>query len=95
MFYLRIKWPSTVDQAVTLLNEQLPDEELQRIATFDRDQLIDLDVSLGAWIRQQFGLRKGNDTLLECVPSADPDEATDAIILALWASLQAGGRRMH
>src|SRR4030067_3679809 len=57
--------PQTIEQAVGVLLEQLPDCEKENIASMSRDDLINLHFGLGTQIRNDFGLWGGNTALLE------------------------------
>jgi hypothetical protein len=49
---------------------------------------MDLHFGLGVRIREDFGLWRGNRALLLSCGSLDPDDASMAIIRALWARLR-------
>lgn len=79
--------PQTIEQAVGVLLEQLPDCEKENIASMSRDDLINLHFGLGTQIRNDFGLWGGNTALLENTGKIHPDDAAMAIIEALWYRL--------
>lgn len=88
--------PRTVDEAVDQLMAQMSPDDLTAIREMSVNDLISLHFSLGMTIRNQFGLWRGNDALLEScasvrgVPSGffHPDSASGVIIEALWRRLQ-------
>jgi hypothetical protein len=59
------QWPATVDEAVGVVIATLSDEERTSIAALAQTELSGLHMSLGAWIRSNLGLWKGNRPLLE------------------------------
>ena len=65
-----------------------------RIASMDEGDLIDLHFSLGAYVRNEFGLWSGNDDLLnDCrqmsgITFMHPDDAAAFIIGELWERLR-------
>jgi hypothetical protein len=86
--------PQTVEQAVDRL---LPDMSLNneiRLATMKADDLTDLHLSLGNYIRNSFGLWTGNEALLEscCMVSGNQnlhvDDASMVIITELWKKIK-------
>jgi hypothetical protein len=62
------------------------------IAALAQSELIGLHMSLGAWIRNNLGLWKGNDRLMMAVRDGDqpmhPDDASTAIVEAVWERLR-------
>jgi hypothetical protein len=81
-------WPRTLQDAVDLLVRTLSPAEKDDIAARSEDNLIDLHFGLGVRIREDFGLWRGNLALLRSCGSPDPDDASMAIIQALWARLR-------
>ncbi|MDP3498163.1 MAG: hypothetical protein Q8R84_10980 [Candidatus Nitrotoga sp.] len=79
--------PQTIEQAVSVLLEQLSTGEKYNIAAMSRDGLINLHFGLGTSIRNDFGLWSGNTTLLESTGNSHPDDAAMTIIEALWHRL--------
>ena len=65
----------------------VPPEELVKITQMEEGDLIGLHRSLGMWIRNNFGLWKGNKTLLQEAGKRDPDDASQVIVTSLWRSL--------
>ena len=59
--------PETVEEAVELLEKHLPLEHRVNLARMDDVELVDIHLSIGAWIRETFGLWQGNDKLIKSV----------------------------
>jgi hypothetical protein len=94
-------WPLSVEEAVDQLVEALSDEDQAAIRAMGEGQMqAELHFSLGMYIRNQFGLWRGNEPLLaDCAshlsPGADarfihPDGASGVILAALWRRLREG-----
>ncbi len=89
--------PRTVDKAIDLLMAKLSLREKIGIAKMDKLDLGVLNMTLGPYIRDEFGLLKGNQELLEScrILSGRDDLHMDVvpaiIIRLLWATL----RRTH
>jgi hypothetical protein len=86
---------STVEEAVEWLMETLSQEEKEEIAALSEEDLIELHLSLGMAIRNEFGLWRNSALLADCgrvlygqerLPH--PDDASMAIIKALWKRLR-------
>ena len=88
-------YPASIDAAVRLLQSMVPAEELDKITQMEEGDLIGLHRSLGMWIRNNFGLWKGNKALLQEAGKRDPDDASQVIITSLWRSLRDGLPRVH
>lgn len=56
--------PSTVDEALKVLADIIPEEDLARIAAMDDDDLMSLHFGLGMAIRNQFGLWDNDSPLM-------------------------------
>jgi hypothetical protein len=82
------EWPRTLDEAVEQLALGLSRNEKEDIARLPEDHLIDLHFGLGARIREEFGLWRQNKALLASCGSHDPDDASMAIVRALWVRLR-------
>lgn len=81
-------WPKTVNQAVAKLIKELPDSEKQQIRTTAKQDLIEYHFSLGLYIRNNYGLWRGNRALMTDCHATEPDGASMVIIEALWQKLQ-------
>ena len=84
----------TVKDAVDLLIELLPLKDRTTIANMTMGELINLNPTIGAYIRNKFGLFSGNKDLLEACRwwSKDqhllPEQAPMMIIKELWQQLR-------
>jgi hypothetical protein len=85
----RAKWPKTLDEAVERLIAELPAKNIGEIRAMKKKELIRLHMGLGLYIRNFFGLRRGNRALMEATNPHDPDDASMIIIEALWRRLRA------
>ena len=89
--------PKTVEEAIDHLTAKLPLRDKTKIAKMDRFDLGALHMTIGPYIRDEFGLWRGNDELLEsCRILSGQDQlymdAVSAMISnLLWAKL----RRTH
>ena len=85
--------PRTLGQAVQHLLDELPAEDLQRIAdTPTSDDLIEFHFSHGTHIRNELGLWRGNLRLVLSIGKKEafhPDGASHLILIALWETLNA------
>jgi hypothetical protein len=88
-------FPTTVDAAVRLLQTMVPDDEQAKIAAMPEDDLINLDLGLGLWIRNNLGFYDGNTRLLRDSGKESPDDASFAIIHAFWQQLRCRLPRIH
>ncbi len=85
--------PKTIDEAVDKLLELIPKKDKLHLKDTPENKLRSYHFFLGMFIRNQFGLWKGNNELLRsCADkdrySMDPDNAAMVIIKALWKRLQ-------
>jgi hypothetical protein len=85
-------WPATVDEAVNELLSKLTLKDKMVIAKMTEDDLIGLHPTLGAYIRERFGLWSGNkwlirSCLLESGEEMSEDQASAVIIHELWNRL--------
>jgi hypothetical protein len=85
------KWPATLEEAVGVVIAALPQVEAAKIAAMPEADLIHLHFGLGTWIRNNFGLWKGNDALMQELhqhqPAIHPDDAAMLIIEQTWRRL--------
>ncbi len=88
------KEPQSVAEAVERLISNLPLKDKTTVANMSRSELTGLHLSLGGYIRNNFGLLSGNRELMRSCRSASkeilrPEEdAVTVIITALWEKLQ-------
>ncbi|MFO7494549.1 MAG: putative molybdenum carrier protein [Desulfobacterales bacterium] len=86
--------PTTVAAAVEHLDHHLPLKDRVLIANMTEKELPGLNVALGDYIKETFGLYVGNDDLMTACrfylrkASVSPDEAAFAILRALWLKLR-------
>jgi hypothetical protein len=86
--------PNTVDEAVRRLNSDLPLKDKTMIARMGENDLPGLFLTLGAYIRDKFGLWSGNEALLDSCRSVSgennihEDDASMVIIRELWEELR-------
>lgn len=83
-----VKFPGTVEAAVRLLIELVPESEQTKIAFMPESELPTLDFGLGQWVRNNLGLWGANPDLLADVGEPHPDEASLVIIRAFWLALK-------
>ena len=85
-------WPATLDEAVNKLISKLTLKDKTLIAKMSEDELTGLHPTLGAYIRERFGLWSGNKLLMqscriESGEEISEDEASAVIIRELWKRL--------
>lgn len=80
--------PKTLDEAVEHLDRLLNPSYKRVIAETLKDDIPDYHFGLGLMIRSAFKLREGNPALLASCDASDPDDASVAIMDALWTRLQ-------
>jgi len=86
--------PKTVDEAVARLISELNLKDKTKIAKMNEEDLSALFFTMGQYIREQFGLGRGNEELMEsCCSLAGEDDiheetASMVIIEVLWERLR-------
>jgi hypothetical protein len=85
--------PRSVDQAVDRLTSELSLTEKSMIANISEEELIDLQIILGEYIRKEFRLFENNDLIESCRSISKSDHinighAAFTIILEFWKKLQ-------
>lgn len=83
-------FPTTVEEAIRRLRQQLPAAELARIAALPEDDLIWLHFGLGSAIRNDFGLWAPDSPLLRATGKDHADDAAAVIVRTLWRELRSG-----
>jgi hypothetical protein len=89
------QYPKTVAEAVEILHANMCLNEECMLASMDEVDLIDLHLSLGHDIRDDFGLWAGNEALLESCrsesgnPDLHIDDASMVIVRTLWEKVKA------
>ncbi|MBW1780788.1 MAG: hypothetical protein JRL30_08595 [Deltaproteobacteria bacterium] len=87
-------YPRTVDAAVDRLISEVPLKDKVLIAKMNTDELHLLDTTLGAYIRDRYGLRlKRGELMKDCQYLAknrdlDPEQASHLIIEAFWEQVR-------
>lgn len=84
-------WPTTVNDALAILDEQVDAETKKELAYMGYDDLIDLKHGWTTSIRHQFGLASRNNRLLhDCDPEyRHPDSCSSLIISRFWKRVRA------
>ena len=85
--------PKSVDQAVDRLTSELSFTEKTMIGNKSEEELIDLQFTLGEYIRKEYRLDENDDLMESCRYVSEVDEinvghASFIIILELWKKLQ-------
>ena len=86
--------PQTVNAAVERLISELTLKDKSKIAKMGKEDLSALPLTMGQYIREQFGLGRGNEELMEsCCSLSGENElheetASMVIIDALWETLR-------
>ena len=85
--------PKSVDQAVDRLTSDLSLTEKSMIANMSEEELLDLQFTLGEYIRNEFRLSENNDLMESCRSISKVDDinighAAFTIILEFWKKLQ-------
>lgn len=89
--------PVTVVAALDILMRETPAKLKARIASMPDSELSDAGISLGRWIRSQFGLGVDNQSLLEACrevsgkPNLDGDGAAMLLVREFWSRLRQMG----
>jgi hypothetical protein len=87
-------FPQTVDTAVDRLVSEMPLKDKATMANMTEAEWVNLDVTLGKYIMNQFGLWSGNQALIKSCRAfsqnefKNEEEAANVIIQALWQRLQ-------
>jgi hypothetical protein len=88
------QWPETVEAAVEFLERYLSLEQQVGISRMNESALGEVQASIGGWIGETFGLRRGNKKLLQNVEAwaartvNSADEASFVILNALAQRLR-------
>ena len=84
--YPEIK-PDTIDKAIDILLVVLTEDQKSQIKNTKKGDLIKYHLSLGMWIRNNFGLWHNNIRLLNELGGGHPDDASFVLIKKLWKEL--------
>lgn len=82
------RWPSTVEEAVSRLVLETTPAEKALIRSMTKSELSHFHFDLGLWIRNNFGLWRGNNKLLKACGCDHADPASGVILEALWRRLK-------
>jgi len=88
--------PKTLSEAFQILDRQLSYENRQAIKSSREDGLIRYHFGLGMWIRNNFGLWAGNESLYKDMgvkPKTHPDSASGVLLRAYWEYLNQDFKR--
>lgn len=86
--------PKSVDKAVNRLISELTLKDKSTISKMDKEDLSALPFTIGQYIREEFGLGRGNEELMESCRSVSGEDALHeesasmVIIEALWERLR-------
>jgi hypothetical protein len=89
------KFPATVEAAVRLLIELVPESEQTKIAFMPESELQNLDFGLGQWVRNNLGLWGANPQLLADTGQKCADDASVVIVRAFWLALKNDLPKLH
>ena len=90
--------PETFEEAVELLEKHLPLEHRVNLSKMDDEELVDIHLSIGAWVRETFGLWEENEKLMESIEAftgrkiRSADEASAVIVKELARRLRESHR---
>ena len=87
--YTKEGWPANVDAAVYEILKDMDAKNQTEVRSTKEEDLILFHHGWGTGIRNEFGLWKGNDSLIQsaCGEQCHPDDASMKIIEAVWAKL--------
>ena len=88
-------YPTTIDAAVRLLLDLMPDEAKVNIAYMSEDDLGTLHLGIGQWLRNHMGLWTQKSILLAATGQSHPDDGSAVIVTALWRRLREDLPRVH
>jgi Fe-S-cluster formation regulator IscX/YfhJ len=82
-------WPVTVEEAVRDILPRIPRFTKFRLMFMKKEELDSLHLEIGLWIRNRYGLWRGNEKLIvsACGFRCHPDDASGKIIEAVWQAL--------
>lgn len=85
----RHRWPKSEKDAIEIIYLLYNEKELAEIKEMNQNEFTEKYSSLAHWIRNYFGLWRGNfDLLLDCdARHPEPDNVSNKIILKFWESL--------
>ena len=89
------EFPTSVEAAVRLLQDLVPEDEQAKIADMTQDELIALHFGLGQWVRNNLGLWGMNAKLLAATEQENADDASAVIIRDFWQALRDDLPKIH
>jgi len=78
------EWPITLDEALKVCILTMTDREKFALRNTPEDNLIYLHFGWAVNMRNEFGLWQGNEYLIKLCGVANPDDASMAIVRAVW-----------
>lgn len=88
------EWPTTVEATVEDLLKHMPESARKELAAMSEKDLPLTHFGIGLYIRNHYGLWRGNKELVRDAcgePVCHPDDASGKIVEALWKRLRAEG----
>ena len=67
------EWPTTLKEAIETLKKEIDDSTITKIKQMSKSDFVAEFYSLGQYIRNQFGLWRGNEILLHNVAPENPE----------------------
>lgn len=81
-------WPITTEQAVKLLASEMTEADRNAFASLRHGDMIEYHFGFGSYVRNRFGLWRGNEELLASTGESHPDEASLVILKELNSYLR-------
>lgn len=81
-------WPKSLSEAVAQVISSLTDESRRGLRSMAEPDLIELHMGMGMGIRNEFGLWRGNESLLRDCDTTHPDDCSQLIIERVWERLR-------
>lgn len=85
---VRASWPSTLNEAVTRLIDDMDDTDKKSVRETKHRELILFLHGWGTGIRNEFGLWRGNTNLIADCHGKDPEDTSMIIVEEVWQRLQ-------
>ncbi len=82
--------PKTVKEASAILLSEMSGRDKLILRNIKKENLNMFHMSLGADIRNKFGIWSGNDALIQDAKACDLDDVASVIMKAVWDELQKG-----
>lgn len=81
-------WPTSVEQAVKLLASEMTEKDKIAFSLLRHRDMSSYHFGFGTYIRNRFGLWRGNDELLKSTGCKHPDDASSVILMELNSHLR-------